>query len=167
MWTELYRIDGPWPGKLGLAARPRGGDWLKDEIAAWKRVGVSTVVSLLTPQEEQDLTLESESGDVKSQNMTFLSFPIADREVPSSEEELTKTLDKFNTDLTAGKNVALHCRQGIGRTGLVAACLLVAKGWNPEMAAKRLSAVRGVPIPETQEQRRWIDHYAMALASSE
>ncbi len=32
--TTLYWVRGPWPGKLALAARPRGGEWLDDEIAA-------------------------------------------------------------------------------------------------------------------------------------
>ena len=164
MWTKIYWVDGPWPGKLGLAARPRGGDWLEDEMAGWKRAGVNTVLSLLTPHEEHDLALEREAGDVRSQGMTFLSLPITDREVPSSEDQLTKILDKVNADLTAGKNVVVHCRQGIGRAGLVAASLLVTKGWNPEKAVERLSAVRGAPVPETLEQRRWIDHYALALA---
>lgn len=166
MWTEVYWVDGPWPGKLGLAARPRGGDWLEDEIAGWKRAGVSTVVSLLTSQEEHDLALGEEAHDVRSQGIEFVSFPIPDREVPSSEQQLAKTLDTLDAHLTSGKNVVVHCRQGIGRTGLVAACLLVAKGWDPETAVDRLSAARGVSIPETQEQRRWINHYAMALADS-
>src|SRR5436309_9794359 len=36
---RLYWINDPWPGKLALAARPRGGDWLPDEVADWKRAG--------------------------------------------------------------------------------------------------------------------------------
>jgi protein-tyrosine phosphatase len=68
--------------------------------------------------------------------------------------------------LASGRNVVVHCRQGIGRTGLVAACLLVSKGESPETAVEKLSAARGVPIPETAEQRRWIDHYAGISASA-
>ena len=52
MATELHWITGPWPGKLALAARPRGGDWLEDEIAHWHHSGVDTVLSLLSPDEE-------------------------------------------------------------------------------------------------------------------
>jgi hypothetical protein len=44
--------------------------------------------------------------------------------------------------------------------------LLVTKGWNPETAVKTLSAARGAPVPETAEQRRWIDRYAVILAGA-
>jgi protein-tyrosine phosphatase len=68
--------------------------------------------------------------------------------------------------LASGRNVVIHCRQGVGRTGLVAACLLVARGESPETAVEKLSAARGVSTPETAEQRRWIDHYAAISASA-
>lgn len=166
MWTELHWVDGPWPGKLALASRPRGGDWLEDEMAEWRRAGVDTVLSLLTPEEELDLDLKIEAREVTARGMKFASLPIPDRQVPNSEAEVSAALDRLDADLAAGKNVVIHCRQGIGRTGLVAACLLVTKGMNPEAAVKRLSAARGVPVPETAEQRRWIDHYAAVLAGT-
>jgi predicted protein tyrosine phosphatase len=31
-------------------------------------------------------------------------------------------------DLRSGQNVVIHCRQGVGRSGLVAACLFIARG---------------------------------------
>jgi len=166
MRTELYWVDGPWPGKLALAARPRGGDWLEDEMASWRRAGVDIVLSLLTSEEEHDLDLENEAREVKAHGMAFLSFPIPDRRVPASETEVIKVLEKLNSELSSGKKIVMHCRQGIGRTGLVAACLLVTKGWTPETAVKSLSAARGTSLPETAEQRRWIDHYATTLASA-
>ncbi len=166
MWTELHWVDGPWPGKLAMSARPRGGDWLEDELAGWHRAGVNTVVSLLTRDEEQTLDLKREAGLVKAQAMDFISFPIDDRQVPSSQAALASALEKINADLSSGKNVLIHCRQGIGRSGLVAACLLVTKGWDPSAAVEHVSAVRSLAIPETLEQRRWIDQYAASLASA-
>jgi protein-tyrosine phosphatase len=166
MWTELHWVDGPWPGKLALASRPRGGDWLEEEMAGWRRAGVDTVLSLLTAEEEQELELKREGREANTRGMKFASLPIPDRQVPNSESEVSATLDRLDADLSAGKNVVVHCRQGIGRTGLVAACLLVAKGLTPEAAVKTLSAARGNPVPETAEQRRWIDHYAAVLAST-
>ena len=166
MPTKLYWAEGPWLGKLALAARPRGDDWLEDEIASWRREGVDTVVSLLTSQEENDLGLNNEAHYVKARGMQFVSFPIPDREVPDSDTKVAAALEKLDADLASGKNVVVHCRQGIGRTGLIAAGLLGMKGLSPEAAVRSLGTARGVPVPETAEQRRWIDHYATVLTGT-
>jgi protein-tyrosine phosphatase len=160
MRTEIYWVNGPWGGKLALAPRPRGGDWLEDEISSWHREGIAVVLSLLTPEEEHDLDLETEKQAAKAQGIEFLSFPIPDREVPRSEAAMTSALEALNAALSSGKNVLVHCRQGVGRTGLVAACLLVSRGLTPETAVSRLSAARGIAVPETSEQRDWINRYA-------
>lgn len=160
MSTKLHWVDGPWPGRLALSSRPRGGDWLGDEIASWQRAAIDTVLSLLTPEEERDLGVESEASEVKAQGMQFVSLAIPDRQVPRSDAEVAGALERLDADLSSGKNVVMHCRQGIGRTGLIAACLLVMKGWSPGAAVEMLTAARGVQVPETAEQRRWIDHYA-------
>jgi protein-tyrosine phosphatase len=166
MWTELHWINGPWPGRLAVAARPRGGDWLADEIASWKREGVEAVLSLLTPQEEKDLDLTEEARLMKSEGLIFTSFPIPDRQVPSSESDIASLLDNANHTLANGTNLVIHCRQGLGRSGLVAACLLATAGLSPGAAVEVISAARGVEIPETKEQRDWIDRYAAVFTSA-
>jgi protein-tyrosine phosphatase len=164
--TKLYWIDGPWPGKLAVASRPRGGDWLRDEIASWREAGVDTVLSLLTSEEEQSLELQHEANELKALRMGFLSLPIPDRQIPSSETEVAAMLEKLNARLSSGRNVLIHCRQGVGRSGLMAACLLISRGLDSGAAIQTVSKARGVPVPETREQRQWIDHYAETLASS-
>jgi len=166
MWTKLHWVNGPWPGRLTIAARPRGGDWLQEEIASWYQAGIGAIVSLLTPEEEQDLELQNEPAEVEKHGMKFISLPIPDRQVPSSQSAVAATLEKVGAELSSGKNVVLHCRQGIGRSGLIAACLLINKGLSAGAAVDSVSAARGLPIPETEEQRRWIDHYAAALAGT-
>ena len=164
--SELFWIDGPWPGKLALAARPRGGDWLADEMAGWRQAGIGTVLSLLTDEEEETLDLQKEAAEVQAHGMRFRSFPIEDRQVPRSPSELAKVVEGVESDLRAGEKVVIHCRQGVGRSGLVGACLMIAAGIDASMAIDRLSAGRGVPIPETAEQRQWIDYYAGSLAGA-
>ena len=166
MRNEVYWVPGPWSGKLAVSPRPRGGDWLEDAILAWKREGIDEVLSLLTPDEEKDLDLNKEADVAKRQGMTFRSFPIPDRQVPASRPALAQTLEEMGEDLASGKNVLIHCRQGIGRTGLVAACLLVSQGLDTLTAIERVSSARGLPVPETEEQRRWIDRYATAMAGT-
>jgi len=166
MPTKLYWVTGPWSGKLALAPRPRGGDWLEDELAEWRQAGVNTVVSLLTPEEETELDLKSEAHEVPRHGMKFLSLPIPDRQVPHAESDVRTTLEKLDADLSSGKNVVIHCRQGIGRSGLLAACLLTTKGLSSGAAVEALSIARGAAIPETTEQRIWIDHYAASFAGT-
>jgi protein-tyrosine phosphatase len=166
MRKDIYWLDGPWLGKLGMAARPRGGDWLKDDLAGWKRSRIDTVLSLLTADEEKDLDLRDEASEAKAQGMEFASFPIPDRQVPRSESKWSEVLERMSRTLLDGKNVLVHCRQGIGRSGLAAACLLVRNGMSPGAAVESVSAARGLSVPETAEQRDWIDHYAAALSST-
>jgi protein-tyrosine phosphatase len=166
MWTELHWVEGPWPGKLAVAARPRGEDWLRDEVGGWRKAGIDTVLSLLTAEEERELELKDEANQVRAHGMKFLSLPIPDRQTPNSESELTTVLEKLDADLSAGKNALVHCRQGIGRSGLVTSCLLVTKGLSSSVAVERVIAARGTSIPDTPEQRRWIDQYAAILAGA-
>ena len=51
MTPDLFWIVGPWRGRLAIAARPRGGDWLEDEITGWRLAGIDIVVSLLESHE--------------------------------------------------------------------------------------------------------------------
>lgn len=163
MTRGLYWVDGPWPGKLAVSARPRGGDWLPDEIANWKRAGVDAVLSLLEIEEERDLDLSGEGREIQAQGLTFWSLPIADRQPPRSEAQVASLVEKVGDALASGKNVVVHCRQGVGRSGLIAACLLVKSGMSPGAAVDNVSAARGVVVPETDAQRDWIDHFATAL----
>ncbi len=160
MSADLHWLTGPWLGKLALAARPRGGDWLEGELAAWKRSGIDTIVSLLTPDEEQEFALTDEGLQAKAKGITFLSLPIRDRRVPDPGTDLNSTLQRMDAVLSSGRNVLVHCRQGIGRTGLVASSLLINKGMDAESAVELVSTARGIPVPETSEQRHWIDEFA-------
>jgi protein-tyrosine phosphatase len=164
MRSEVYWVNGPWPGRLALAARPRGGDWLSDEVSGWKRAGINAVLSLLTREEERDLDLLNEKTASQDEGLSFYSFPIPDRQVPQSQTKLNEALVHAGETLSAGRNLLIHCRQGIGRTGLVAACLLIRNGMSPGAAVDALSAARGISIPETEAQREWIERYAPATA---
>ena len=66
-------------------------------------------------------------------------------------------------DLVRGQSVLIHCRQGIGRSGLVAGCLLIRSGVGFDEALRILSTVRGVPVPETEEQIRWLRRYSQTI----
>jgi hypothetical protein len=71
-------------GRLGVLPRPRGGDWLEDEIKSLKSMGVEVLVSLLTAEETAELDIDKETDFCAAANIDFICFPIADRGVPTS-----------------------------------------------------------------------------------
>src|SRR5437870_809053 len=84
MTTKLYWIEGPWPGRLAILPRPRGGEWLEDEVQSWQQSGLDVVLSLLTQEEIADLALTREAELCQVYGVQFLSFPIEDRGTPAS-----------------------------------------------------------------------------------
>lgn len=163
MKQDLYWIAGPWPGKLATMSRPRGGDWLRDEIEAWYAAGIDVVVSLLSADEEYELGLEHEARLAQERGLTFTSFPIDDYGVPASKNALRKLVEELEHVLLSGQCVGIHCRQGIGRSSLVAACLLAATGENVDAAFHRISNSRGLSVPDTLDQRNWVSDFAHSL----
>ena len=164
MQDSYHLVSGPWPGRLAILARPRGGDWLKDEVQNWALLGLDLVVSLLMPNEVAEFNLADEEKFCRTNEIRYISLPIQDRGVPGSREEVLKLVSKLDREMTDGKTVGIHCRQGIGRSGLLAACLLVSTGLSPQAAFERLSQARGRPVPETNEQRQWVEEFAPELA---
>jgi len=148
--------------RLAIMPRPRSGEWLTDEIAGWNRLGVQTVVSLLEPNEVRELDLADEESLCLAANLKYVSFPIPDRGVPSNVVEFARLVLEIEQRLRSGESVAVHCRAGIGRSGLLGACILDAFGVDPIAAFGMLSRARGVTVPDTDAQIGWVREYARA-----
>jgi len=123
-------------------------------------------VSFLTPAEEAEFALENEGQVSEAQGMRFVSFPIPDQEVPESKTAASVLLHDLEQALVEGKTVAVHCRQSVGRSAMIAAALLVAAGEEPDVAFEKIGKARGCKVPETAEQERWVANIASELATS-
>ena len=156
MHSDIYWIDVPIPGRLAIMARPRAGDWLPDEIASWRDQGVGTVVSLLEREEIEEIGLRDESELCQKLAIDFISFPTPDRGVPSSARDLASLVGSLKAQLEGRKGVAIHCRAGIGRSSMIAACLLHAFGIEPSDAFASIATARGCAVPDTEQQREWV-----------
>jgi protein-tyrosine phosphatase len=157
---KLYWIETPTGGRLAISARPRGGDWLEDEIEGWREQGVDVVVSLLTASENEELGLKDEARFSKAKGLRFVSFPIEDRNVPRSAANLQNLAAQMGSEIRQGKNIAIHCRQGIGRSSLLSAAVLLQVGEDLDQALGSIRSARGLEVPETLEQRRWLEQFA-------
>ena len=103
---------------------------------------------------------QEEAAYCREQDIDYYLFPIKDRSVPPFTASTFNFITQLHTQLMQGKHIAAHCRQGLGRSVLVAASLLVLNGVSPEEAFAQLSQARGYAVPETEEQRLWIIAFA-------
>jgi protein-tyrosine phosphatase len=161
MQPQLYTLHLD-HGTLSISSRPRGGDWLRDELIGLRDAGVDVLVSALTLPEEEELDLGEERHIAEVSGLEFVRLSIPDRDVPTVLEA-RQTMAHLHEALQRGKHVAIHCRLGIGRSALIVASLLILDGRAPQDALEEIQAVRGVPVPDTERQRAWIQDFAQAL----
>jgi protein-tyrosine phosphatase len=64
--------------------------------------------------------------------------------------------------LRDGRSIAIHCRAGIGRSSVIAACALICFGIEAEKALALIGASRGLIVPDTDEQRDWVVDFGNA-----
>lgn len=163
MKPKVYPIEGPWPGRLALVARPRGNDWLLDEIKGFAESGIDIVVSLLNDDENHELGLSEEASLAAQHGLRFVSFPIADYGVPVSVEAFSRVVADVEAWLGLGKSIAIHCRQSIGRSSLLAASVLSINNDNVDDCFQQISKARGTNVPDTAEQRKWVNTFAQTF----
>ena len=157
-------IEGIARGRLAIGPCPAWGEGLEEVARVWQQAGVNAVASLLGPAEIVELGLQREPELCLAQGMEFLSFPIPDHSVPQSRRDTCAFALRLVGLLGKGQSVLIHCRAGIGRSVVVAACVLVLLDVPPETALERIGAARGFPdVPDTEEQREWIVEFAESV----
>jgi protein-tyrosine phosphatase len=156
MRPQVYWIEVPMAGRLAILGRPRAGDWLEDEIEGWAAERIDAVVCLLEQYEVDTLDLQREAELCRSAGIEFVSFPIADRGVPTSISAARDLAERVADKVRHGKGVGVHCRAGIGRSAVIVACALVTLGHDADEAFKAIANARGVQVPDTDEQRDWV-----------
>ncbi len=154
MGSRLHWIDHFADGNLAIMPAPKAGIPLDQVMLGWKDEGVDVVVSLLESTEVPGL-VEAEAAVCDELRLDFVWFPIRDKSVPSARE-LAVLVSKLAEDVNRGRSVAIHCRAGIGRSTLVAACVLICLGHDGAGALDMIAEARGIEVPETEEQRQWI-----------
>jgi len=81
---------------------------------------------------------------VKAIGMDFISVPIPGRSLPATGSAASEFIERIAAALETGKNVAVHSRQGIGHSGMIASAVLVSSGLEPNRAMEVVGAARGI-----------------------
>ena len=136
-------------------------DLLIHELSNFSKLNCSTLVSLVEDSEFNKLyNKKSFVRYVYSNNLKWIHLPIEDLKAPDKnfidKWQLTKILLK--NDLADGKNIVIHCMGGKGRSGTIAAILLIEFGENYDQVISIVRKRRKNAI-ETKEQEDFILSY--------
>lgn len=150
------------PGLLGLSRCP-GSDFmqvlardraLRSDLSAIQGWGAAGVLTLNEGGELAMLGLDNLGEAVEDSGMAWWHCPIPDFAAPGPRfEETWQTVGPAVYRLLGeGERVLLHCLAGLGRTGTVAARILIEQGLDPEEA---LSRVRQARPGAVQSEEQW------------
>lgn len=147
---SLFKVTTIGTSELYIMPKPNS-DYLADDLSYLKQHNIEVLVCLLEFSEIHELKLDEESIIAKQLGMEYLHFAIKDRSTPTLLK-LKNFIINLNQYIKQSKNIVVHCRAGIGRSGLIACCLLIANGYSADDAMTIVSSARGIPIPDTAEQ---------------
>jgi atypical dual specificity phosphatase len=144
-------------------SQPHGFSWIEKPILAalarpvareeldWlRRQGIEVLVSLTEEPLRRDWVNEA--------GLMAFHVPMEDMEAPT-QEDLERCVSAIARAQDQNMGVAVHCGAGLGRTGLVLASYLVAKGQAAENAIAKVRRLRPGSI-ETEEQVEAVREFA-------
>jgi protein-tyrosine phosphatase len=151
-----FWIDTASPLQLAIASRPQGGDWLQKDVRSLKDEGIDILVSLLSFTETRELDLDEEKAVCSSVGISFVNFPIPDRQTPPSRLGFLTFAQLLHKRASEGLRIGVHCRACIGRSSVLLATVMRLEGFTAREAFDRISDARGLRVPDTAEQARWV-----------
>ncbi|HET9390845.1 MAG TPA: ADP-ribosylglycohydrolase family protein [Steroidobacteraceae bacterium] len=147
------------PGQV-LAGEHPGGPTpgrTKQRLERLLAAGIESFLDLTDPDEVPPYDMDL------PYNIRYRRNAIQDHGLPS-RRLLLQILDSVEESLSQGRPLYVHCRAGIGRTGLVMGCLLVERGLTGDEALRELNRLwqqcrrskSWTYVPETDEQIEYI-----------
>lgn len=104
----------------------------KPKLDALLKAGVRTFIDLTECGELSPyvgvLSARAARLGIDTTTIQYHRFPIRDRSLPESVSYMFRVLDILRDNERRGRISAVHCRGGIGRTGMVVGCWLVESG---------------------------------------
>ena len=140
-----------------MSAQPASRGPMRQALASYRAAGAGLLVSLLPAHELSALGLQSLAEECSQAALRWANCPIDDFAAPAAAFEAAwqHIAPTVHALLDRGDSVALHCRAGLGRTGTVAARILLERGLEVQAAVDLVRQARPGAI-ETQVQEAYL-----------
>ncbi len=160
------------PGRLGLTIAPgkkgashsRARPWSRDLDVDLQRLrdvhGCSMLISLVEDVELRAYGITELNAGCARARIELRRFPIRDVDVPKVRGDAAALVADIRAALHGGRTAVVHCIGGLGRSGTIGGCVLVAEGVPLDEAYASLRAARGPSCPESEAQRRYIASFS-------
>lgn len=125
---------------------------IESTIAQLKEQGVNAILSMMVAEEMKKLHAENLPEMCKQNNIQWFNMATDDHKIPGEDSLSQWQQDKTNLVevINQGGKVAVHCKGGVGRTGIGVAMLLLELGRNAEQAVAEVKALRPGAFESTQ-----------------
>ncbi len=158
------------PGRVALSSCPGrsevSGD-VEEDIAWILSLGIGTVVSLVSDAEMAMYGVLGLRSALRMAGLRSVQYAIEDKQAPSDLRATLLLCRSLLRSLGEGENILLHCIGGWGRSGTIAACLLVHQGYDAETAVALVRQARSPYCVETHRQFAFVRRYAQALQDAQ
>ncbi|MDP9266688.1 MAG: tyrosine-protein phosphatase [Chloroflexota bacterium] len=144
---QRFAVSGSWDRDLTEDLRI-----LRDRHQA------DTLVVLLEEHELEELAITDLAEAADKAGIRVTRFPIPDGGTPNSMSDTRALVEGIVRELRDGRTVVVSCKGGLGRTGLVAACALVALGASASQAIAGVHDARGGTI-ENGAQENFVNRF--------
>lgn len=118
---------------------------------------IKHIVSLVEDDEAWLLGLEQLGSECSARNIELLKLPIVDRKPPASTKDFTTLLSACHQLMREGESVGVHCKSGIGRSGMLICSLLGRLGVGMRESLEMIQDCRGLKAPNTAAQLKWLE----------
>lgn len=117
---------------------------LSDAISTLKQAGTNMLVTLMFDEEMEKNNALSLPTECERQGIEWVQLPILDDAAPSQAFESLWGVQKANIlEVINNKGtIAVHCKGGSGRTGLVIGLILLAFGYSGEKVIEEVQKIR-------------------------
>ena len=166
----IGEIDSPhFRGRIGVCPCPGKDRPLAEDLQTLQDWQARMVVSFIEDHEFAALGLPSFGRELAQQGVAWRHYPIGDFSVPSADihDAWERGLHEIKAILEDGANVIFHCRGGLGRSGSMAAWILIHHGHSAQQAIEIVRAARGPGAIETAEQEQFLHDFAVAQAEDD